>query len=95
MTDKVGKMMPGIFISLMLGLVASCMFSGTLVPGHGMVVWLAHFYIILGVWISYYRTQMLENFTDSEYFDGEQYVYDEYDFADGVSCDADQYSYNY
>ena len=95
MTDKVDKMMPGIFISLMLGLVASCMFSGTLIPGQGMVVWLAHFYLLLGVWISYYRTQMLESYVDLEYFDGEQYVYDEYDYADEVSCDADQYSYNY
>jgi O-antigen ligase len=91
MTDKVDKMMPGIFISLMLGLVASCMFSETLMPAQGMVVWLAHFYMLLGIWISYYRTQMLENFADVEYFDGEQYVYDEYNSSDETYHEADQY----
>lgn len=60
MTDKVDKMIPGIFMSLMLGLAVSCMTSETLSPSAGMVSWQIHFYIIFGVWVSYYRAQMTE-----------------------------------
>lgn len=60
MVDKVDKMIPGIFMSLMLGLAVSCMTSETLSPSAGMVSWQIHFYIIFGVWVSYYRVQMTE-----------------------------------
>lgn len=58
--DKVDRMMPGIFISLMLAIMASCLTQESLAPSSSMVPWLVHFYIILGIWISYYRTQMME-----------------------------------
>ena len=95
MTNRVDRMMPGIFISLMFGMSASCLTQSTFAPASAMVPWFVHFFIVLGIWISYYRTQMLESYVDLESFDGEQYAYDEYDFAGEVSCDADQYSYNY
>lgn len=60
MTDKVDKMIPGIFISLMMGLLASCMTSEVLSPFGAVLPSALHFYILLGIWTSYYRTQMME-----------------------------------
>jgi O-antigen ligase len=60
MTNPLDRMVPGIFFSLMLGLVASCAVSETLVPAAGVVILQVNIYILLGIWISYYRSQMLE-----------------------------------
>lgn len=74
MTDKIDKMMPGIFASLMIGIVASCMFSETLYPVVSMVPWMVHFCLILGICTSYYRTQMAELNAawEMEYYESEE-----------------------
>jgi len=96
MTDKIDKMMPGIFISLMLAITVSCLTQESLVPSTAVVPWMVHFYIILGIWTSYYRTQMLENFGDLEYLDSGQYAYDQTNCQDETLYETEQYhDYNY
>ena len=60
MVDKVDRMIPGIFISFMLGMVVSCLTQESLAPALGMMMVLMYFLIILGIWVSYYRTQIAE-----------------------------------
>ena len=66
MMDKVDKMMPGIFVSLMIGLAAGCMFGTSLTPSLANFNYMIHLYLIFGLWISYYRTSMTELYADWE-----------------------------
>lgn len=59
-SSRVDKTMCGIFISLMLGIAASCITQESLAPSPAMIPLLTHFFILLGIWRSYYRRQMLE-----------------------------------
>lgn len=79
MTDKVDRMMPGIFISVMLAITVSCITQESLAPSAAMVPWLVHFLIILGIWVSYYRTQMNEIYYETEYYDYGQYEPQQYE----------------
>lgn len=74
MTGKVNRMIPGIFISYMIGMVVSCLTQESLAPSLGMGVALLFFLLILGSWISYYRTQMMElsGMLEAEYWDYEE-----------------------
>ena len=94
MTNKTDRTIPGIFISLMLGMSVTCLTQSTFAPSSAVVPWLLHFYLMLGIWVSYYRTQMLEISADLESLDGEQYVYEGCNFADDISYEAEQY-YDY
>jgi len=82
MMDKVDRMMPGIFISLMLAITVSCLTQESLSPSPAMVPWLVHFFIILGIWVSYYRTQMNEIYYKPEYYDYDQYESQQYEYID-------------
>ena len=76
--DKVDRMMPGIFISVMLAITVSCLTQESLSPSPAVVPWLVHFLVIFGIWISYYRTQMAElnAMWETEYYEDDEETYD-------------------
>lgn len=58
MQDRASRILPNIFISIVCALVICSITTDSLVPTPSMIAWLLHFFIILGIWISYYRTYM-------------------------------------
>lgn len=60
MTERTDRIVAGCFLSAILSIMAGCLTGESLAPAMGMVAWLVPFYIILGIWISYYRAQMME-----------------------------------
>lgn len=58
--DKTDRMMPGIFLAFMLGLIISSTTGGSLLPSGSGIPFSVQLYVLLGIWVSYYRTQMLE-----------------------------------
>jgi len=54
--DPSEKAAPAIFFSLMLAIVVSCLTQESLAPSFAMTPFLLHFYLVLGMFISYYRT---------------------------------------
>jgi len=85
LTEPIDKLMPSIFISFMLAVTASCLTQESLAPSASLIPWLVHFYLILGIWISYYRTQMLEISSEMEYFEDGLYAYEEPNFSNEMA----------
>ena len=83
MVDKVDKMMPGIFISLMMGLVAGCTFGQSLTPSLTNFNLMIHLYLIFGLWVSYYRTSMTELYDawEMEYVGQESQEVEDFSYA--------------
>lgn len=57
-TDYTTKAVFGVFMSVMIGLCVSALTQETLAPASSMVPSLLHFYLILGIWVSWYRSEM-------------------------------------
>lgn len=70
------------FMSLMLAVVMSYMTEEVLSPATGMVSWVVLFYLILGIWIGYYRTPVAElyDMCETEYEGYDQLQQGESDF---------------
>ena len=68
--DRTDKLIPGIFMLLMVAVMAACLTGEILAPTVGVVSWVVIFYLMLGIWISYYRTQMMElsSMWEAEYY---------------------------
>ncbi len=77
--DKADKVVPGIFMSLMVALLTVSMTGGVMAPARGGTSWMVLFYLILGIWVSYYRTQMNEIYYETEYYDYGQYEPQQYE----------------
>jgi O-antigen ligase len=54
-TDPTTRVMCGIFLSMMIAALTSSLTQETLSPSLAMVPWTMHFYLILGLWVSWYR----------------------------------------
>jgi len=67
-------MMPGIFLVFMFGFIISCIPGGCLLPSASGVPLFLYFCLLLGIWVSYYRTQMMElsGMLEAEYWDYEE-----------------------
>jgi len=59
-TDRQRRAVPGIFMSLVVAIAVSCLTQESLAPSFSMTPYVLHFYLILGIWISHYRTEMIE-----------------------------------
>jgi len=53
--DRVEKVLPGILIAVLAGILVSGFTQESLAPSASMVPWLLHFYLILGIFVSWYR----------------------------------------
>ena len=58
--DPGSRTIAGAFTSLMLAIVVTCFTQESLLPIFSMFPFVLHFYIILGIFISYYRTEMAD-----------------------------------
>jgi O-antigen ligase len=77
-TDKIDKMMPGIFLAFMFGFMVSSIPGGGLLPSASGVPLFLYFCLLLGIWVSYYRTQMAELnvMWETEYYEDDEQTYD-------------------
>lgn len=53
--DRVEKVLPGVLIAVLAGILVSGFTQESLAPSASMVPWLLHFYLILGIFVSWYR----------------------------------------
>jgi len=60
--DGPSRVIPSIFLSLVLAIVVSCLTQESLAPSSAMMPFLLHFYLILGIWMSHYRTETVQRF---------------------------------
>ncbi|MFQ5461891.1 MAG: O-antigen ligase family protein [Phycisphaerae bacterium] len=58
--DGPARVIPSIFLSLVLAIVVSCLTQESLAPSSAMMPFLLHFYLILGIWMSHYRAEMAQ-----------------------------------
>lgn len=55
--DNVTKVMAGVFMALFVGVLASGLTQESLMPTPSVTNWILHFYLMLGIWVSWYRTE--------------------------------------
>lgn len=61
-TDGPSRIAPSVFLSLVFAIVVSCLTQESLAPSFSMMPFLLHFYLIFGIWMSHYRTEMADRF---------------------------------
>jgi len=59
--DGPSRVIPSVFLSLVLAIVVSCLTQESLAPSSAMMPFLLHFYLILGIWMSHYRSEMVQS----------------------------------
>jgi len=57
--DPVNQVMAGILLSIMVAMLVSSLTQESLSPSFAQVAWLVHFYLVLGLWMSWYRYETL------------------------------------
>ena len=55
--EPVAQVTAGVLLSMMIAMVVSSLTQESLSPSFAQVAWLVHFYLILGMWISWYRCE--------------------------------------
>ncbi len=62
-SDTADRSLAGIVISMMLAMAVSCMTQESLAPAPSMVPLVLHFYVVLGMIVSYFRNVSAQEFT--------------------------------
>lgn len=56
--DNVTRVLTGVFMSVMVAIVVSALTQETMAPAPAMTTEILHFYLLFGIWVSWYRTEM-------------------------------------
>lgn len=71
-SDSKQRTIAGVMVSLMGGLFVTCLTQESLAPSPTVIPFTTHFYLILGLWVSYYRSTMCELYESTDMMVGEQ-----------------------